>query len=61
MVNPGYRPDGTPRFQEKSDEDKQLEVERAERIELERMKRRWDLGRMVKRATVWLARIGKRK
>lgn len=54
-MNEGYNPDGTPRFKTKDPDMRQ--VERAERIELEKAKNRWSMGRMFKAAQELLARF----
>lgn len=57
MTNPGYNPDGTPKFKVK---DRDLEAryeEHARRVEEERMRNRWWKGRMFKAAQDLLARI----
>lgn len=59
MTQPvGYDEDGNPRFKIK-DRDDDLDAryeEHARRVEEERMKRRWDFGRMFKNAVEWIKR-----
>lgn len=57
MTNPvGYDKDGNPLFKVK-DRDDTRQAERAERIEEEAKKRRWDLGRMFRAATELVNRM----
>lgn len=59
MSDDGYNPDGTPRFRIK-DRDEITKEERAERIELEKAKNRWAMGRLFFR-TLELLKLRKPK
>lgn len=55
MTNPvGYDEDGNPRFKIKDRELEDRYAEHERRVEEDRMKRRWDFGRMYVAAVAWL-------